>query len=80
MTDVRCIPFGEEALALLNPEAMLLVDDGQSQRFEDDAVLEQRVRTDDELDEAFAQPRQKRPPLPRRHRAGGLGHDERVVN
>ena len=33
---------------------MLLVDDGQSERAEGDDLLEQRVRADHELHEAFA--------------------------
>ncbi len=48
MEDVRAAALGERR-ALLDAEAVLLVDDGDGEVAEGDALLDQRVRADDDV-------------------------------
>ena len=48
--------LGRKRHALMHAEAMLLVDHGQSEVGEFDVLLHQRMRADNELDRAVAEP------------------------
>ena len=58
---------------------MLLVDDRQTERFEFDFPLEQRVRSDDELHVAVAKTGVQRPALAGRGRPGSFRQNDRMV-
>ena len=49
---VRAASLAAQGVALENPEAVLLVDDGQAEVVEVGAFLDQRVRTDHEIEHA----------------------------
>ena len=57
-SDVDGVSLGGQGHALLDAEAVLLVDDGERQILEDDIVLDERVRADEDADRAVRQPRQ----------------------
>ena len=55
-----CVPFCLSFSALLDAEAMLLVDDDEREPLELDALLEQRVRADDDGGAAVGDSRERR--------------------
>ena len=73
--------FASSARALLDPEPVLLVDDGHLQAAEHHGVLHQRVRADNDLRLAGLDHAQRRPPLARRHPVDQLrdAHVERLA-
>ena len=62
--------FFDQSAPLLDPEALLLVDDRQRQARNPRAFLKQRVRADDDAGFALHNSRLRRPPNARRLRAG----------
>ena len=53
-------PFCAERQALVDAEAVLLVDDGKAEVAERDVLLEQRMRADDDVDRARGEPEEHR--------------------
>ena len=62
--------FFDQSAPLLDPEALLLVDDRQRQARNPRALLKQRVRADDDAGFALHNPRLRRPPNACRLRSG----------
>ncbi len=67
---VGVYPLLRQRQSLMHPKPMLLVDDGQPQVVELHTALEQRMRPDGNGALPRLQPRQRRPPIPRRHLPG----------
>jgi hypothetical protein len=56
ITSTSTPALGRQQQALMDAETVLLVDDSQRQVAEGDALLEQRVRADDDVDLAALKP------------------------
>ena len=78
--EIDCFALARQCEALMHAEAMLLVDDGQAEGLEDDAVFKKGVGSDDKLDDTVAKTSEQRAPLAGGQRAGALGHYQRLIN